>query len=160
MAVGFLPLALMRQNFRIMITSRHTTRLLRAHPALDDFIQYIEQTYVGDNALFPPAVWNVFGRGSDNRTNNRVEAFHHRWNTGVERRHPSLWVFIRRLKDEQRRLETQCGIAERGDPAPQQRRKWRRLDERLQRLRRQYRRGVRTLDAYWEAVQYCMVQFE
>ncbi|KAK5870506.1 hypothetical protein PBY51_003448 [Eleginops maclovinus] len=71
----------------------------------------------------------------------------------MEWRHPSLWFFIRRLKDEQRLVEAQCGIAERGDPAPTQRRKWRRMEERLQWLWRQYRRGARTLEEYWAAVQ-------
>ncbi|KAK7884709.1 hypothetical protein WMY93_027832 [Mugilogobius chulae] len=154
MAVGYLPLAVMRHNFRLMITSRLTRQLLRAYPQLGDFIQYMERTYVRDNAIFPPAVWNVFARGSDNRTNNRVEAFHRRWNALMQRRHPSLWVFIRRLKDEQRRTEGQCVMAERGDPAPRQRRKWRHLEARLQRLRREYRRGDRTLDEYWLAVQH------
>ena len=63
MAVGFLPLAVVRINFRIMTTSRQTRRLVRVHPELDDFIQYMEHTYVGENAIFPPAVWNVYGRG-------------------------------------------------------------------------------------------------
>ena len=77
----------------------------------------------------------------------------------MDRRHPSIWVFIRRLKDEQRLVETQCGMSERGERAPQQRRKWRRQEERLRRLRRQNRNNQRTLDQYWDAVQYLMVNF-
>lgn len=76
MSLGYLPLAVMGQNFQRMITSRRTTRLLRAHPRLVEFIHYMEATYVGRNALFPPAIWNVFDRRSDNRTNNRVEGIY------------------------------------------------------------------------------------
>ena len=71
--MGFLPLAAVHQNFTLMATSRETRQLVRVHPGLDDFIQYMEHTYVGANALFPPAVWNVYGRRSANRTNNHVE---------------------------------------------------------------------------------------
>ena len=61
-----------------------------------------------------------------------ISGFHHRWNSRVDRRHPSIWVFIRCLKDEQRVVETTCAIAERGSPAPPQRRKWRVLEERFE----------------------------
>ena len=194
MAIGFLPLAVVRINFRLMTTARDTRRLTRAFPPLNDFVVYMEHTYVGENATFPPAVWNVHRRGSDSRTNNRIEGktyyklindlikkiyyrfvvyicciytiymivsgFHNRWNSSLDRRHPSLWVFIRRLKDEQRLVETVCALAERGERPPPVRRKWRRQEERLKRLRRQYRRDERTLEQYWAAVQHLIVNFE
>ena len=34
-----------------------------------------------------------------------VLGFHQRWNTKLHRRHPSLWIFLRQLKDEQRLVE-------------------------------------------------------
>ena len=43
------------------------------YPALGAFIQYMEDTYVGERALFPPTLWGVYGRDSDNRSNNSVE---------------------------------------------------------------------------------------
>lgn len=73
MAIGYLPLAVLRQNFRLMQTDRQTRQMLRRYQVLDDFIQYLDNTYVGDNSMFPPAVWNVHGRFSDNRSNNCVE---------------------------------------------------------------------------------------
>ena len=73
MAIGPLPVAVVRLNFRLLLADRQTRRLRRVHPELDEFIQYMEHTYVGENAMLPPVVWNVYRRGSDNRTNNRVE---------------------------------------------------------------------------------------
>lgn len=69
MAIGYLPLALLRQNFCLMQTDRQTHRMLRRY-----FIQYLDNTYVGDNSMFPPAVWNVHGRVSENRSNDWVES--------------------------------------------------------------------------------------
>ena len=63
-------------------------------------------------------------------------------------------------KDEQRLLETVTGMAERGERPPAVRRKWRTLDERIKRLKRQYRRDERTLEQFWEAVQHVIVNFE
>ena len=63
-----------------------------------------------------------------------ISGFHHRWNTNVDRRHPSLWVFLRKMKDEQRHVDSLLLQARRGDPAPTQRLKWRRLDKRFENL--------------------------
>jgi hypothetical protein len=71
MAIGFLPMALVRQNFRLLATSRRTARLIRRYPALQDFINYMERNYLYGN--FPPTMWNVFDRDGDTRTNNYVE---------------------------------------------------------------------------------------
>jgi len=71
MAIGYLPPALVRQNFRLLATSNSTQQLVARHPALLEFITYIERNYL--NGQFPPAFWNVFNRNGDSRTNNHVE---------------------------------------------------------------------------------------
>lgn len=72
MAIGYLPLALVRQNFRLHATAPATLRKVRRYPALQDFINYIQRNYL-DGAQYPATMWNVYGRTSDNRTNNHVE---------------------------------------------------------------------------------------
>ena len=89
-----------------------------------------------------------------------VSAFHNRWNRTVARQHPSLWVFLTKLKDEQRRVERECAHAERGDRAPAPRRKWRQLQIRLDRMRTQLERGFRNLDQYWVGVKFAIRSFE
>ncbi|KAL5009881.1 hypothetical protein ScPMuIL_012186 [Solemya velum] len=93
------------------------------------------------------------------RTNNNVESFHSQWNTAVSVRHPSSWTFIRCLKDQQGATETTIDAANRGDAPPKRRRKWRNLERRLKRLKRDYVDGVRNVDNYWEAVCHCVVSF-
>ena len=54
--------------------------------------------YIGDNntPLFPISLWNHYE--SDDRTNNAGEAYNLRVKHGT---HPSLWKFIRKLKQEE-----------------------------------------------------------
>ena len=58
------------QNFTL---SPSVLRVVRRHPKLNDFRQYVERTYIGPNAIFRPPMWNVYDRIMDVRTNNSVE---------------------------------------------------------------------------------------
>ncbi|VDI25242.1 Hypothetical predicted protein [Mytilus galloprovincialis] len=85
--------------------------------------------------------------------------FHRQWNTSVAVRHPSLWTFIRCMKDQQGSVETSIDAANRGDNPPKRRRKWREMENRLQRLKQEYMNGTRNLMDYWDAVCHCVVIF-
>lgn len=71
LSMGYLPLAIVRQNFHQFCVSRGTQRILQQYPELHDFIRYIERNYFDGN--FPPVMWNVYDRNADTRTNNYVE---------------------------------------------------------------------------------------
>lgn len=73
MALGHLPLALVQNNFDLLVHQRSTRRAQRDHPELQDFFQYVGNTYVHRGAAFPPAMWNVYVRNMEQRTNNHVE---------------------------------------------------------------------------------------
>jgi hypothetical protein len=73
MAMGFLPVILVRQNFNLLRNGGRTRRLIRQYPALSDWLDYVETTYMTNNSAFPPPIWNVFGRTMDTRTNNHLE---------------------------------------------------------------------------------------
>ncbi|KAK3105294.1 hypothetical protein FSP39_021789, partial [Pinctada imbricata] len=75
-------------------------------------------------------------------------AFNKRWNATVGRVHPNLWYFLRKLRTEEKRGSLAIAATRRGDPPPPRKRKYRRLQERIDRLQQDYRRGRRT------AVQY------
>ncbi|KAL2089322.1 hypothetical protein ACEWY4_014010 [Coilia grayii] len=139
MALGHLPLPVVGNNFELLAQHRRTRRAQRDHPELQDFLQYVGNTYVHRGAAFPPAMWNVFRRNMEQRTNNHVH-------------HPSLWTFLRHLKDQQQLTEEKVEQADLGDAPPTRRRKWRELKARLQRLKGQYTTGRRNLSSYWWAV--------
>ncbi|CAG2223258.1 unnamed protein product [Mytilus edulis] len=56
-AFGYLPIAVVRQNFRLLRTSRRTQRLCRLYNGLKDFLTTSERNYM--NGLFPPQMWNT-----------------------------------------------------------------------------------------------------
>jgi len=72
MAIGYLPIAVVRQNFHLLRASQRTQRLCRRYAGLRDFLNYFERNYL--NGLFPPQMWNVHDRDMNNRTNNSVES--------------------------------------------------------------------------------------
>jgi hypothetical protein len=47
-----------------------------------------------------------------------IVGFHRKWNSSVDRRHPSLWIFIRKMKDEQSNIEVSAAAAQNGNLAP------------------------------------------
>ena len=58
MALGFLPLALVRFNFNRLRQSHAIRRLIQRLRTLHDFFTYFENNYVNGN--FPARMWNVF----------------------------------------------------------------------------------------------------
>ena len=48
--------------------------VINRYPEFRDFLHYVRNTYVLPTAIFRPAVWNVYQRNMDNRTNNKVES--------------------------------------------------------------------------------------
>ena len=79
-------------------------------------------------------------------------------NDTVQVCHPSLWLFIRHLKDRQTLTEETIMLAERGDAPPRRRRKWRILETSLVRLKAQYNGGNRNIESFWSAVSHCVVE--
>ncbi|CAG2200329.1 unnamed protein product [Mytilus edulis] len=51
MAIGYLPIAVVCQNFRLLRTSHKTQRPCRRYDELRDFLDYFERNYL--NGLFP-----------------------------------------------------------------------------------------------------------
>ena len=71
MSIGFLPMAIVRNNSALLYTENRTRRLFRRYPALVEFFNYMYNNYINGN--FPIALWNVCDRDMDCRTNNHAE---------------------------------------------------------------------------------------
>jgi hypothetical protein len=72
----------------------------------------------------------------------------------VNVRHPSLFVFISRLKSEERRISRTIRQLRIGQQPVQRRGKWTNLEAQIVRLKTQYEQGQLTLDQYWDAVRF------
>ena len=75
MAIAYLPVAIVRQNFYLVVQDVETRNLCRRYHSLKELLLYFER-----NGQFQPATWNVYNKDMDNRTNNHVEG---KWKTRV-----------------------------------------------------------------------------
>ncbi|CAF1545449.1 unnamed protein product [Adineta ricciae] len=73
--------------------------------------------------LVPPAMWSVF----DNtefafpRTQNKVDAWHRRWEILIPRSHVGIFTMIKQIQKEQSIVEMEIEKSMRGEPAPKKR---------------------------------------
>ena len=67
------------------------------------FIGRLRANHTRRKSLFTIDFWNMFHRTSQSlmRTNNSAEAYHRRINSIFQCSHPTLWVFLQKLIDEQ-----------------------------------------------------------
>lgn len=66
--------------------------------------------------------------------------------------HPSLWTVFRKMKKEGKRTEVALDKAMRGDLPPKIKRKWRRMERRIMRLRTSLQDGGHNLAEFWGAI--------
>ena len=157
MSIVYLPLLIVRQNFRMFVTSNDSRNIIRQHPTLRSVVDYLAKNYfVGQ---FDPNLWNVFNRDNQCSTNNIVESFHSHLDNKIGQRHPSLWLFITKLKDQQRQNMAKVTAANRGQLPPPQKAKWRNLNRRISRIKASYNAGKHTLNRYWDAIKHCIHHF-
>ena len=72
MSIGFLPTAIVRNNFALLRTENRAQRLFRRYPGLVEFFNYVYNNYITGN--FTIALWNVYDRDMDcHGTNNHAE---------------------------------------------------------------------------------------
>lgn len=75
-------------------------------------------------------------------------------------RHPNLWIFLRKLKDEEKQTRRLLACVERGDAPPKRKRSSRILSRRIRRLKNDYQAGRRSIDQYWKAMTHLIHQFQ
>lgn len=64
------------------------------------FTDYILETYITNDAEFPPQIWAEFV-ASTKRTTNNCESFHKKLNSSFNSSHPNIFHFIEILKNMQ-----------------------------------------------------------
>ena len=155
MALPFLPIPLLRMNYN---QHKHAhRRLIRRYPGLARLTRYFENTWL--NGPFPLVMWNVYNRQCRLRTTNAVEGWHHRWNERVARVRPNIWYLIICLKKEEAVIHRAIRKIRRNAPPPRQIRKYRRLNELITLYKTEYQTQAKTLDQYWDAIQYVCHNF-
>lgn len=70
------------------------------HPDVEKYADYLLDTYIDENAKFPPQMW-ANASPSIIHTTNACESFHSRFNGSFYATHPSIYIFIEKLKEFQ-----------------------------------------------------------
>ena len=155
MALPFLPVLVLRVNYNLH--KQQNRRLIRRYPALARLTLYFAMTWL--NGSFPLPMWNVYNRHFRLRTTNGVEGWHKRWNGIVARTHPNIWYFIMSMKSEEIVIHRAIRKIRAHRPPPPQIRRYRMLNNMISQYKTEYEHNVKTLDEYWDHVQYACHQF-
>lgn len=67
---------------------------------LDKYADYLLETYIEPNAPFPPNLW-AEDYASVTRSTNACESFHSHFNSSFYNTHPSIYVFLEKIKEFQ-----------------------------------------------------------
>lgn len=68
--------------------------------ATDKFADYLVENYIDENSMFPPQIWATT-KITHTLTTNACESFHSRFNGSFYSTHPSIYIFIEKLKEFQ-----------------------------------------------------------
>lgn len=102
-------------------------------------VRYVADTWV-NSRLWPPHCWSVFRETI--RTNNDVEGWHHRLNSRARRGNLDLYQLAPMLHTEARFVELQVTLVSEGRLRRHQRRRYTRLQGRLDRYWTEYENGA------------------
>lgn len=115
--------------------------------AAQQFMDYVTTIYVDAlTALYPMEIWNQYDNIAGLRTNNHLESWHSVMNRQLNCPHPNIFALIELFKKEQQSNERSLRLLQAGDAGPRQRPAYRRVTERLVRLRQSLIDGA--IDVY------------
>ena len=106
-------------------------------------LDYFENNYIGQlrrgrrrRPLFAHTMWNISGRVADNlpRTNNALEGWHKQLNSCFAMAHPTIWRFIKVVREDATVQQIRVAHYVAGRPAPKRRRIYESLNEHISTL--------------------------
>jgi hypothetical protein len=98
---------------------------------LQGFIAYFRSTWLNGN--FSIDMWNKYGADIHHRTNNAMESWHATLKL-ILPAHPNIYVLIGVLKQQQALAKVNIAKAAAGQSPPKRKAKYRKLEEKLQKL--------------------------
>lgn len=144
MALAFLPVISVRPAFLELKDDPLVTEL-----NLTSLFTYYHETWL---QLFKPHFWNVHNQTT--QTNNHLEGWHSKLNRAIGKIHPGIHELIKVLKVEQSTTDATVQRARLGAAPPPRRKKYRQLDERLDRLTQNFRAGEYTVNDFLDCMRH------
>ena len=68
---------------------------------IENFADYMLETYISEEARFPPEMWTAIPNAMPERTNNGCEAFHRHFKSSFNSSHPNIFLFSKALLEQQ-----------------------------------------------------------
>lgn len=150
MCLAFLPTEEVEEQFDIL----RATEAVRRSPSLQNLFEYYSRTWL--NGPFPLSLWNV--NGQILRTNNLVEGWHNKLSREIGRVHPDIFKLIENIQRLSRSAKVTMNMAQNGVPPKPQRRKYRKVNEAIERLTQQHAQGQRTSQEFLRALRHNIMQ--
>ena len=118
-------------------------------PRTEDFNDYLVVNWV--DARFPLQMWNHHNTMSP-WTNNNLEGFHNRLNRSLPHNNPNIYRFIEVLRKIEKADKVKLAQIDFGAAQSSRKRVYREPDNRIQRLKEQLHRGIKTSLQFLDAI--------
>ena len=141
-AIAFVPVHFVRVAWEGVVQE------LEEMDNLDNFKNYFDSTWMRGQYSLP--LWNYYSYDGP-RTNNRLEGWHNRLKRIVKKPHPNFYELIDVFKREQAATEVTYQQLDTGaNPPPWK--KYRQLDQRVQRIKDRMSAGQVSISEYLDAI--------
>ena len=117
--------------------------------SLDGFKTYFDSTWMRGQFSLP--LWNYYSYDGP-RTNNRLEGWHNRLKRIVKKPHPNIYELIDVFKREQAASEVTLQQLETGANPPPWKKKYRQLEQRVERIKEKMSAGQMSISKYLDAI--------
>ena len=122
-----------------------------AVPRAEDFNDYLVVNWVDYDARLLLQMWNHHNTMGP-RTNNNLEGFHNRLNRSLPHNHQNIYRFIEVLMKIEKADKVKLAQIDFVAAQPRRKRVYRELDNRIQRLKEQLHRGIKTSLQFLDAI--------
>ena len=107
------------------------------HPQLENFNDYVVETWHADDAQIPVGIWNVYGE-DQKRTNNNVEGWNSKFSKLVRKHHPNMFEFVDTIRKEQAATELKTAQHDAAVQPSRNKKKYIVVNQRLAQFKQEY----------------------
>lgn len=156
MSIGFLPSERVLPVFELLLDNladfgRRSNQEELTSKIVEEFGTYFRRQWLCNDQMIQ--FFNVFDKGI--RTNNSCEGWHSRINRIIKKESPNIFELIKFMREEQACTEAQIEHISRGE-APRKRRKYLRINDRIQALKNQYQQVLIDEQEFLRRISYCL----
>ena len=117
------------------------------YEALENFKEYVINTWLENDNLFPRQLWNHYKKFGV-RTTNHLEGYHHAINTLARKRHLNIFEMVKCLQQIEARYKIVMLQLRMGQAAPQKCSKYEKINRRMMKLVEELESGEISLQQY------------